>query len=66
MNVFECLVAAVSFGLGMLFISLTCILPLKKLRGQVYGLKKQVYYWSRQMPVVGNKKKSVKSTKKAK
>tara|TARA_R110000824_G_scaffold218917_11_gene405715 strand:- start:338 stop:526 length:189 start_codon:yes stop_codon:yes gene_type:complete len=51
MTVFEALIAAVFFALGLVVACLSYIIPMRKLKKLVYKLKGQVYYWSRQIPV---------------
>jgi|TARA_R100001530_G_C4251181_1_gene137871 hypothetical protein len=51
MTQFEWLVLAVGILMGGFITSLCYCLPIKRLRKQVYKLRGQVYYWSRQIPV---------------
>lgn len=52
MTVFETLMLFAGFATGIIFASLFFYLPIKRLKSRVWKLKKQVYYWSRQIPLV--------------
>jgi hypothetical protein len=51
MSLFEYLMLFVGFSGGVIITGVYYYFPLKKLRNQLYKVKGQVYYWSRQMPV---------------
>lgn len=51
MTQFEWLILAIGFCFGSLITHIMCTFPMKRLRKQLYKLRGQVYYWSRQMPV---------------
>ena len=55
MGVYQLLMLFIGFAAGVIIMLTYYYFPMKKLRDQVWKLKGQVYYWSRQMPV--NKKK---------
>jgi len=64
MTQFEWLILAIGVFFGGIITHVMYIFPLKRLRKQLYKLRGQVYYWSRQMPVKAKrgrpaKKKSV-------
>ena len=51
MNLFEWLMLFVGFSGGVIITGVYYYFPLKNLRRQLYKIKGQVYYWSRQIPV---------------
>lgn len=51
MTQFELLVLLVGFLMGAFATSVCYCYPIKRLKRQVYKLRGQVYYWSRQIPV---------------
>ena len=51
MSLFEYLILFVRLSGGVIITGVYYYFPLKKLRNQLYKVKGQVYYWSRQMPV---------------
>ena len=51
MTVFEYLMFATGFVAGVIVVGICFHKPIKRLRRQLYRLRGQVYYWSRQMPV---------------
>ena len=51
MTQIEWLMLALGFSMGCIFSTVYFSFPMKRLRRQVYKLRGQVYYWSRQMPV---------------
>ena len=64
MTQFEWLVFAIGICFGGIVTHVMYIFPMKRLRRQLYKLRGQVYYWSRQMPIPAQrgrpaKKKSV-------
>lgn len=54
MTQFEWLVLAVGLLSGSFITSVCYCFPMRKLKRQLYKLRGQVYYWSRQMPVAKN------------
>ena len=62
MTQFEWLVLAVGLLSGSFITSVCYCFPMRKLKRQLYKLRGQVYYWSRQMPVAkGRRPKRNKS-----
>ena len=62
MTVFEYLMFATGFVAGVIVVGICFHRPIKRLRRQLYRLRGQVYYWSRQMPVAkGRRPKRNKS-----
>ena len=64
MTQFEWLILLLGFLGGAITISFCYCYPMRTLKSQIYKLRGQVYYWSRQMPVAKKrgrpaKKKSV-------
>jgi len=59
MTTYELLMFFVGFAAGTLISYFIYYTPVKRLKEQVWKLKNQVYYWSRQMPVERKKIKSV-------
>ncbi len=51
MTTYELLMLFMGFAVGTITMLAYYYFPMKKLRNQVWKLKGQVYYWSRQMPV---------------
>tara|TARA_R110002020_G_scaffold55264_4_gene153433 strand:- start:2243 stop:2434 length:192 start_codon:yes stop_codon:yes gene_type:complete len=51
MTVFECFMFAAGFAAGVIVVGICFYKPIKRLRRQLYRLRGQVYYWSKQMPV---------------
>jgi len=52
MTTYELLMLFVGFAAGILISYMIYYKPLRILKWQVKKLKGQVYYWSRQMPIV--------------
>ena len=57
MTVFETLMLVAGFATGIIFAGLYFYLPIRRLRSQLWKLKSQVYYWSRQIPLITPKPK---------
>ena len=51
MNLFEFLMLFVGFSGGVIVTGMYYYFPMKRLQKQIWKIKGQVYYWSRQMPV---------------
>ena len=63
MTTYELLMLFMGFTIGTVAAVIYFYFPIKKLKEQVWKLKGQVYYWSRQMPVKKKRRrpKKVKS-----
>ena len=61
MTQIELCMLALGFCFGSIFTTLYFAFPLKRLKKQVYKLRGQVYYWSRQMPVSAKRGRPAKS-----
>jgi len=62
MGVYQLLMLFIGFAAGVIIVFVYYYFPMKKLKDQVWKLKGQVYYWSRQMPV-NKRKRRPKKTK---
>ena len=62
MGVYQLLMLFIGFAAGVIIVFVYYYFPMKKLKNQVWKLKGQVYYWSRQMPV-NKRKRRPKKTK---
>ena len=62
MTQFEICFMLIGFFFGVIITIIGMYLPLKKVRKQLYKVRGQVYYWSRQIPVTAKRGRPRKSS----
>ena len=62
MTQFEVCFMLLGFFFGVIITMVGMHLPLKRVRKQLYKVRGQVYYWSRQMPVTAKRGRPRKSS----
>lgn len=62
MTQFEICFMLIGFFFGVIITIIGMYLPLKRVRKQLYKVRGQVYYWSRQIPVTAKRGRPRKSS----
>jgi hypothetical protein len=62
MTQFEVCFMLLGFSFGVIITIIGMYLPLKRVRKQLYKVRGQVYYWSRQIPVTAKRGRPRKSS----